>query len=101
MKAIYIRTSTEDQNPENQLKECEFLSGKDYILYKDKQSAWKEEKERPDFNRLRKDIKSRKIKQLYIWDLDRVYRNRKRLIELLSSTDRHGTGLLGGQFLDG
>jgi DNA invertase Pin-like site-specific DNA recombinase len=79
MKAIYIRTSTEEQNPENQLDDCKSLFEGEFELYKDKQSAWKEEKERPDFTRLRDDIRKGKIKRLYVWDLDRVYRNRKNL----------------------
>lgn len=81
MKAIYIRTSTEDQHPENQIKEIERISGKDYKLFKDQQSAWKEEKERVQFELLRKEIKSKKISDLYVWDLDRLYRIRKKLIE--------------------
>lgn len=79
--AIYIRTSTEEQNPYNQLKECENICPAGYVLYKDQQSAWKEEKERPGFKDLRTDIKSNKIDDLYVWDLDRIYRNRKKLVE--------------------
>jgi DNA invertase Pin-like site-specific DNA recombinase len=39
MKAVYIRTSTEDQEPENQIREIEIINGKDYVLFQDKQSA--------------------------------------------------------------
>jgi len=80
-KAIYIRTSTEDQSPEIQIKDCESLVQGEYTLYKDKQSAWKDNKEREDFERLRKDISSGKIKELYVWDWDRLFRNRKKLKE--------------------
>jgi len=79
MKAVYIRTSTEEQNPENQLKDIETIAGKDYILFKDKQSAWKEDKEREAFEKLKKEITKRKINDIYVWDLDRIYRNRKKL----------------------
>ena len=80
MKAIYIRTSTDDQNPENQLNDCKSMINEElFELYTDKQSAWKEEKERADFERLRKDISSKKINDLYVWDWDRIYRNRKKL----------------------
>ena len=82
MKAIYIRTSTQEQEPENQIKDCESLAGKDYTLYEEKQSAWKDDKEREVFENLKKDIKSGKVQILYVWDLDRLYRNRKKLIEL-------------------
>lgn len=79
--AIYIRTSTEEQNPELQLKECESINqyGK-YKLYKDQQSAFKDNIERIEFNKIRKEIKSRRLKHLIVWDLDRLYRNRKKLI---------------------
>jgi len=81
MKAVYIRTSTDEQNPENQIKDIEAIAGKDYILFKDKQSAKKEKKERDNFERLKKEISKRKINELYVWDLDRIYRNRKKLKE--------------------
>lgn len=79
--AIYIRTSTDEQQPENQISEIEKLSGKDYLLFQDKQSAWKDNKERENFERLRKLIKNKQIDKLYVWDWDRLFRNRKRLKE--------------------
>ncbi len=78
---IYIRTSTEEQHPENQLKDCKILVKEEYELIEDKQSAWKEEKERDGFNKAKKLIKSRKIKHFIVWDLDRIYRNRIKLKE--------------------
>lgn len=80
-KWVYIRTSTEDQTPENQIREIETISGKGYILFKDKQSAWKDNKEREDFEKLKKLIKRAKGGDLYVWDWDRIYRNRKKLKE--------------------
>lgn len=81
MKAIYIRTSTEDQEPENQIKEIETISGKEYTLFQDKQSAWKDDREREEFSKLRKSIQSKEIEDLYVWDWDRLFRNRRRLKE--------------------
>jgi DNA invertase Pin-like site-specific DNA recombinase len=80
MKAIYIRTSTEEQEPENQISQIEDLSGKEYLLFQDKQGAWKENKEREQFENLKKQIKEGKISELYVWDLDRIYRDRKNLL---------------------
>jgi len=80
MKAVYIRTSTEEQEPETQIREIETISGKEYTLFKDKQSAWKDNKERNEFESLRKEIENKKINDLYVWDLDRIFRNRKRLL---------------------
>jgi len=77
--AIYIRTSTEEQTPELQLRQCREIAGISALVFKDQQSAWKEHIERDAFNELRKAIKARKISNLFVWDLDRVYRNRVNL----------------------
>ncbi len=83
MKAVYIRTSTEEQNPQNQLNDCVSMSGNEYILFEEKQSAWKDNKERDKFNELKELIKEKKISDLYVWDLDRIFRNRIKLKEFL------------------
>lgn len=76
---IYLRTSTEEQNPENQLESCKRLTGEDYYLIEDKQSAFKDNKEREGFEKVKRLIKSGEIKHFIVWDLDRIYRNRLRL----------------------
>lgn len=81
MNIIYIRTSTEDQEPENQIKSCEKLYDEEYTLFQDKQSAYKDNKERDGFEAARKLIKSGKIKRFIAWDWDRIYRNQKKLVE--------------------
>lgn len=81
--AIYIRTSTEDQNPENQLKDCLSINTYgEYLLFEDKQSAWKDN-DRKGFEDLNKLIKSNKLEHLIVWDFDRLFRNRKRFKEFL------------------
>lgn len=83
-KWVYIRTSTDDQHPENQITDIEKtynISEKDYILFKDKESAWNELKDRDDFNRLQSIIKRSGGGDLYVWDWDRIWRNRNRLKE--------------------
>lgn len=79
--AIYIRTSTTEQNPQNQLKDClKINTHGHYQIYEDRQSAWKEGKERTKFEQVKQLIKKRKLKHLIVWDLDRIYRNRKNLV---------------------
>lgn len=80
-KWVYIRTSTDDQEPENQIKEIETVSGADYVLFQDKQSAWKDNKDREDFEKLKAIIKKTNGGDLYVWDWDRLFRNRKKLKE--------------------
>lgn len=78
---IYIRTSTEDQEPKNQIKACEKLTEPGYILLEDKQSAFTDNKERDGFEKAKKLIKKKKISKFIVWDLDRIYRNRIKLKE--------------------
>ncbi len=81
---IYLRTSTEEQNPQNQLEACQQLAQKlnlqDCEIFEDKVSGWKE-LERKNFNEIKKAIEKAQVKYLICWDLDRIYRNRKKLIE--------------------
>jgi len=80
--AIYIRVSTEEQNPENQLRDIKSMfDAEECSIFEDKQSAWKDDSERNSFSNLKKDIKRRVVSDLYVWDLDRLFRNRKKLIE--------------------
>ena len=82
MKAIiYLRTSTEEQNPQNQLKDCLSINKYgDHELFEEKQSAYKD-RDRKEFNQVIKLIKQQENSHLIVWDLDRIYRNRKKLIE--------------------
>lgn len=86
---IYLRTSTEEQNPENQLADCKRINsyGEAEII-EDKQSAWKDTKERPGFELLKKKILEKQVSHLIIWDFDRLFRNRikfKEFLELLKA----------------
>jgi DNA invertase Pin-like site-specific DNA recombinase len=77
---IYIRTSTEEQNPENQLKECLSINKfGEHRLIEDKGSAWKDDDMREGFKEVIKEIKKGEVKDLIVWDWDRIYRNRKKL----------------------
>ncbi|MCX6748220.1 MAG: recombinase family protein [Candidatus Pacearchaeota archaeon] len=91
---IYIRTSTEEQNPELQLNDCEALANKlglkQYEIISDKQSAWKDNIEREFFDKVNQAIKNKQVKQLICWDLDRLYRNRKKLIAFFEFCKQYG-----------
>jgi len=78
---IYNRVSTEEQNPANQLRDCLTLIGEgdDYEVVQEKQSAFKDI-DRPLFDTIRKGIKKGEVQQLICWDLDRLFRNRKKLL---------------------
>lgn len=79
--AIYIRTSTEEQNPQNQLKDCLSINNNEpYLLFEEMESAFKDIN-RAVFENLRKEIAKGNILKLICWDLDRLFRNRNKLIE--------------------
>ena len=76
---ILIRTSTEEQNPENQLRDCQSINTYGSAdLIKEQTSAWKD-KDRPELIKLKKEISQGKVKHLIVWDWDRLFRNRKKL----------------------
>lgn len=77
---IYLRTSTDKQTPENQLDDINKIAPQDTVVLTEQESAWKDIG-REKFNILIDKIKKGKVKDLYVWDLDRLYRNRKKLIE--------------------
>lgn len=90
---IYNRTSTEDQNPENQLKDCKQLARdlgvEDYDIFEEQKSAWKEE-EREVFNKILQSIRKKEVKKLIIWDFDRLYRNRKKTMDFIRNYGKLG-----------
>src|SRR3989304_2967392 len=78
---IYIRTSTKEQSPELQLKDIKLTFGElqEAIIFEDKQSAFKDNIQREGFNELLNLIKKKEIENIYVWDWDRLYRNRNKL----------------------
>ena len=85
MKVAYIRTSTLDQTPELQLADIKTMlsTEPDHIL-NEQISAYKDKLIRPKFEDLKTLIQNRKVSSLYVWHLDRIYRNRKKLCEFLA-----------------
>ena len=80
MKAIiYLRTSTKDQNPELQRKDCiEFCSkrGLEVVeVVSEQGSAYKLEKVRPKWDAMLKRAKKEKL-DIVLWKYDRAFRNR-------------------------
>lgn len=79
---IYLRTSTIIQNPENQLNDNEELANRlnlECEVLSEQESAFKDE-DRPVFEGICARIKSLEVKNLIVWDVDRLYRNRKNLV---------------------
>lgn len=91
---IYLRTSTDDQHPENQLADCleycKRLSLENPTALQEKGSAWRDTTKRPIFEELLKDCRNGKVDQVIVWDLDRLYRNRKKVVELIRGYSKLG-----------
>jgi len=83
--AIYIRCSTEGQEPDNQLSQVQEMCGKNVPVYKENASAWKIELGRPTFDKLLGKIHKGQIDHIYVWDLDRIYRNRLTLVRFIEA----------------
>jgi len=81
---IYLRTSTDDQEPENQKKEClEFAKNRGYDVEEvllERLSGFKQI-DRPKYERVKEMARKGEIKAVIVWALDRWVRNRDTLIE--------------------
>jgi DNA invertase Pin-like site-specific DNA recombinase len=85
MNYIFIRTSTKEQEPTLQLDNIvSTFRVESYKIIIEKDSAFKEKAKRVEFEKLKKLISAGKVSQLFVWDLDRIHRNRKKLIEFLA-----------------
>lgn len=82
--AIYARVSSREQSEMEQIpKVKETFNIDDCLIYREEVSAWNIDKDhkRLEFLKLKKDIKEKRISNLYIFDIDRLFRNRKRTKE--------------------
>ena len=92
--AIYLRTSTTDQEPTLQLKDIsQLIPIEDCSVFSEQESAWKKDTKRPEFEKIITMIKRKEITDLYVWDLDRLHRNRKELIDLFTLCKCYGTNI--------
>lgn len=92
--AIYIRVSTAEQNPENQLQACQDLAQRRgyevAIVFKEHASAWKKGNERHQFNLMLERARAGKYHHIIAWDIDRLHRNAKRFIKMIKGYQKIG-----------
>jgi len=85
MNYIFIRTSTTEQTPALQINDIKkAFSLEEFQLIEEQDSAYKETAKRTSFEKLKDLIKKYQVNNLYVWDLDRLYRNRVKLVEFLT-----------------
>jgi len=91
---IYNRVSSEDQHPELQLVDCEKLVKElnlsSFEVLSEKKSAWKDNIKREVFDNIRKGIQEGKVKNLIVWDFDRLYRNRLKTVDFIRNYSKIG-----------
>ena len=87
--AIYLRTSTKEQNPANQLNDCIAFCNKisisEYEVFSEQKSARRREKNREVFDTLVKNLEHKKYAVLVIWRYDRMYRNMKKFTKFMET----------------
>lgn len=94
--AIYLRVSTVEQDEETQLEPCEQLCKKHgwevVGIYREKAGAWGAEtlSKRPELRRLLKAARHKKFAHVVVWDLNRLFRNRKQLVETIRAYKQYG-----------
>jgi len=94
--AIYARSSTFDQEPENQLQELRrYVEARGWtaVEYVDRGISGSKEN-RPALDALLRDAKRRKFDVLVCWRLDRLGRNLKHLITLLDNLQALGVAFV-------
>ena len=90
-KIIFIRTSTHEQTPALQLADIQSLNpGDDVTIIEEQQSAWRDAK-RPQWEKVKSAVIAGKVDTIFCWNLDRIYRNRKKLVEFLRICAEHKT----------
>lgn len=94
--AIYVRTSTTEQHPEKQEKECiTFSQSRGYEvegIYQEQISAFKKV-ERPVYELLKQKAYRGEINAVVVWALDRWVRNRDTLLEDVTLLKGYGCKL--------
>jgi len=89
--AIYVRVSTDVQDTNTQLKQVYEIAPPDAKIFTEHQSAFKDSlKVRPIFSDLKRRITNREFTALYVWDFDRLYRNRKQALAFMSLCQHYG-----------
>jgi DNA invertase Pin-like site-specific DNA recombinase len=88
---IWERGSTPTQNPEIQYADIQSLNpSPDALVLIEQVSAWKDNVKRPQLEKLISLIKAGKVDRLFVWNLDRLYRNRKKLKDFLALAHAYG-----------
>lgn len=94
--ALYARTSTRDQHPENQIRVLrDYADLRKYEIYKeyiDKISGVKES--RPQLDLLMQDARTKKFDAVVVWKLDRLGRSLQHLLQIIQEWKNLGVDFI-------
>jgi len=86
---MFARVSSDDQDERSQITSMISKFGlveSDCLVLNERMSAWNQDKEykRLEFLKLKSMVKNRQVRNIYVFDIDRIYRNRVKLVEFYS-----------------
>lgn len=82
MNIVYLRVSTNDQDPMQQLNDVLTIVDGEYVLIEEKASAYKKKQERFNKEVLPRILKG-EVRNLYVWDSDRIARNWREMTKIV------------------
>lgn len=96
---IYIRVS--DDKTQDEASQIDSIIGKfgldrsKYLVLGERVTAWNQDKEskRVEFLKLKALVKTKGIKSIYVFDVDRLYRNRKKVVEFYAYCKAYGVSI--------
>lgn len=88
---LYLRTSSDEQDPRQQLADIQTIAPPGGEIIEERESAWKANHKRPAFEDILRRIRERKVAALYVWDYDRLFRNRTKAISFMRECEFYGT----------
>lgn len=91
--ALYVRVSTNEQNPDMQLKELrEYCERSSYEIYKEYIDIGESgaKTSRPQFNLFMDDMRKKKFDAVLVWKLDRIGRSLQHLLQILQELQNKG-----------
>ena len=94
--ALYVRVSTFEQEPENQLRELRHYAearGWTAIEYADRGSSGTKDR-RPALDRLVADARRRRLDVVAVWRLDRLGRNLRHLVTMIEDLNHLGVAFV-------
>lgn len=95
--ALYVRVSTDQQTPDNQLAELQRLAnsrGFSPVVYSETESAVRH---RPVFERMLADVRAGRVNAVLVWALDRLHRTMVGAIQTVLEFDRLGVPVISSR----